>query len=211
MAKLEQLIKADYWRKGANKLPDIYAARRQLAKAANQRMVRLEQTKSGISGESYAFGAYDIAQSYLQSIGRKSAKAKGLRFSETIDRTKSYEEVRQEVTALQAFLSSKSSRVGEQKKFEKARIKTFKGKGISEAVAASKEFYDFLNSKSFESISSRFDSDKIIELFDTQRERKMPAEKIKEIIDDFLLSQNGKKGLKDLIKKFNAVKVKRKP
>ena len=58
-------------------LEELQRVRRQLAKVMNQRMVRLEQNKSPITGESYTFGAYDIMRDYLGAKDRN-------RFSEVL-------------------------------------------------------------------------------------------------------------------------------
>ena len=80
----------------------FYKDLRQLAKQANQRMVRLE--KAGIKSP-----AYEAAQAKLEMIGRSSKTAQGRRFSETGKAT--YNEYEQIKKILEEFIGQKTSTV----------------------------------------------------------------------------------------------------
>lgn len=145
---------------------ELQEVRRRLAKTANQRLVRLERAKSEVTGESYAsFGAADIAYEYLDRQGRN-------RFSEQLEfydsKSQDSLSIRREIATLQSFISAKSSSVAGQKEIEAKRLKTFSGKGI--AHASNKEFYAFLNSDTFKNYSKMFDSETVIELYDSAME-----------------------------------------
>lgn len=142
-----------------NNTEELYKLRRKLAKRANQRLLRLERGTSKITGEKLSYGAYDIAQSYLKATGRTSG-----RFSEVLspkDMSDGY--VAREVMELQKFLSMKSSTVKGMREIEKKRVEAFESKGISKEMAEDPEFYKFLNSQTYELMSSLVDSDKIID------------------------------------------------
>lgn len=180
---------------------DLEALRRQLAKAANQRMVRLENTASPVTGEKYTFGAYDIAKEYLEKQGRN-------RFAETKKQlTKSDYQLKKEISEIQNFLRSKSSTVGGMHQIEKKRIQQFKDKGIS--AASNKDFYDFLNSKSYEKLNEAWNSDDIIDIYDRGYREGLSASEIQKQFDDFMYS-NTKKTKKNLIKAINAKVLKKK-
>lgn len=138
--------------------------RRALAKQANQRMVRLERGRSKITGESFAeFGAIIDAKDYLERQGRR-------RFAEQLKFTNDVQQLRREITILQGFLSRKSSTVKGMNEIERKRLRAFEEKGL--IFANTKEFFDFLNSQTFNSlVASGFSSETIIEAWDNARER----------------------------------------
>ena len=80
----------------------FYADLRQLAKQANQRMVRLEQ--AGIKSP-----AYESVQAKLEMLGKRTGTDRGRRFSETGKAT--YNEYQQIKKVLQEFVGQKTSRV----------------------------------------------------------------------------------------------------
>ena len=80
----------------------FYKDLKQLAKQANQRMVRLE--KAGIKSP-----AYEAAQAKLEMLGRSSKTAQGRRFSETGKAT--YNEYEQIKKILEEFIDQKTSTV----------------------------------------------------------------------------------------------------
>lgn len=149
--------------------------RRSLAKRANQRMVRLGRAVSPITGELYSsYGAEVLAQEYLSKQGRT-------RYTESI-KVGDYKQVKQDIYSLQTFLASESSLVGTadpegygQRSIEQRRINTFSsgnwgsGDNISVTFAKNKNFYNFLNSRSFKTLSDLFDSETILELYQTAR------------------------------------------
>lgn len=166
-------------------IDELRALRRQLAKAANQRLVRLENTKSEISGESYTFGAYDIAMQYIEDSGLK-------RFSENInyrpigkDTDTEAERLQGEIDVLQGFLSMKSSRIKGMRDIEAARVETFEGKGIT--FASNKEFYDFLNSETFKHLTSNyiFTSETLVDEFQKAAEAGVSLSDIKDAVESY--------------------------
>ena len=181
---------------------ELQRVRRQLAKVMNQRMVRLEQTKSDITGESYTFGAYDIMSDYLSGKDRN-------RFSEVLkpsNMTKS--DIQKEIRALQGFEEMKSSRVGGMKEIERARIKTFTGgdMNISEEVVRSKDFYDFLNSATYEELTRSFDSETLIEEYSRAAERGATKKQIVKALNDY--SKRSKRvSVKGIQKQLGAIKI----
>lgn len=173
---------------------DVYKVRKQLAKVANQRMLRLERTQSKVTGESYTFGAYTIAQDFLIEQDRH-------RFSESIAKDRSLNAVLKEISVLQKFLTSASSSVGGMHKIEKARIETFESKGIK--FASTKEFYDFLNSASFEYLATHgYDSEQIIEVAKAAMKNKAKKtwKDMEKALDKFRLQQDEEQSLKNMQK-----------
>lgn len=170
---------------------DLRKLRRTLAKRANQRMVRLERATSDITGESFAsFGAIKDVQSYLRGEKRK-------RFSEGAAYTpKGKKALEQEIVVLQNFLRRKTSTVKGQKEIEKKRMETFeaghwgtkwKTQGIANTpikFASTKEFYDFLGSKTFSSlVKGGFTSEQIIEEYNLMRDEENADEVAKAMAD----------------------------
>lgn len=151
--------------------------RRALAKQANQRMVRLERTTSKITGDTYTFGAYDVAQEYLRATGKVGKDGKGARFSERKEAYSDMSELRREISTLQNFLNAPSSTISGMREIEKQRIKTFEEQGIH--FANTKEFYDFANSEEFNELRYSFDSDQVVEIYDEAREKLTHEEIVK--------------------------------
>lgn len=208
---------------------ELQQIRRKLAKQANQRLVRLERTTSKVTGESYAsYGAAELAYEYTQK------KYGGNRFKESLGTIGADDtaRLREEITRLQSFLSSKSSRVKGQKDIEKLRIKTFESGqwGLTEEqkkqgatnrqlkFASNKEFYDFLNSNTFkELVGKGFDSEQLIELYDQalQKEKgdfEKVANRFAEALDDFRegIKEPNLKELNRIVKPTKKQTVKRK-
>ena len=156
---------------------ELAAMRRKLAKRTNQRLVRLERSKSPVTGEAYHAGAYDIAQDYLRQIGRK-----GKRFAETINYTREKNEdgtyyynvyrLKREIMELDTFLHSKTSTISGNKTAEQKRIDTFSGSkfGLDRETVASKSFYDYLQSNSYDYfVMNSFTSEQMMDVFDAYR------------------------------------------
>lgn len=157
---------------------DLLSIRRQLAKRANQRLVRLERGSFKVTGEDFTgYGAYKHAMVHLE------ASKQGTRFKESINYLSDAnpKEIRDEIKRLQTFLHSKTSTVAGHREIEKMRIKTFESGqwGLTEEQKArgemnkplhfsdTKEFYDFLNSKTFEDLKKHaFTSEQLIEIYD---------------------------------------------
>lgn len=153
--RLQQARDFNPYAKGVT-IEELQRIHRQLAKVMNQRMVRLEQAKSPVTGESYTFGAYEKMKDYLDAQGRN-------RFSELKDPHMSAAQLKKEIRVLQGFEESPSSRVAGMKAIEKKRLSTFKDKGLDPSTVSNKDFYDFLNGQTFERLSRIIDSDRIVE------------------------------------------------
>lgn len=175
MAKIEEVINTNYNSK-AYSVKELQQVRRQMAKTANQRMVRLESHKSAVTGEAYTWGAHELAQEYLRNKGRRGRKGQ-LRYNENMTAYKTKAELQAEINELKAFLKARTSRYGEQKKIEKARIEKFEsgkwggapgedGKRRKLKFASNKQFFDFLSSDLFKNLASAFTSEQVVELYD---------------------------------------------
>lgn len=93
---------------------DLQAAVRKAAKAANQRLLRLERADR-------TTGAYKIAQKYFKNTGRN-------RYRERVDKL-TYNELQKEYKALRSFISAKSSTVQGAKEIAYKRYMTAVSKG----------------------------------------------------------------------------------
>lgn len=200
--------------RGSYSKEELLAARRALAKAANQRLVRLETTYSKVTDESYAdFGAAEIVEEYLRTSRKAGSRSKSgkRRFSESPNYLKDDDAaLRIEIYTLQSFLASKSSTVKGQKTAEQKRIDTFESKGIH--FSSNKQFYDFLNSSTFKELKKNFDSEKIVELWDAakmkdRRKSKSITATMQQALDDWKKEESkSKASLKDLARRLG-VKV----
>lgn len=206
-------------------IEELLKVRRQLAKVMNQRMVRLEQNKSPITGESYTFGAYDLMTDYLKDRDRK-------RFNEVLN-PKEYTDdkgkiqiakIKQEIRKLQGFEELKSSRVGGMHEIEAARIATLTSAreedgvisrtALHEDTVTSKDFYDFLNSKTYAEISSAkgMDSDQLVEEYDVAADRGATKEQIVTALNDYVnnLKPRQRVSIKGIQKALGAIEIKKK-
>lgn len=165
----------DYYSKSMPK-EEMMKERRRLAKVVNQRMRRMHEQISPITGERYdEWGSVLYVKDYLEREGREL-------FSENLNHLTEYADLRRELTVLRSFVESGSSTVGQQKRIEKKRVSTFEsgrwggkvdpsgkktGTGVSIKTAKNKEFYDFLNSNLYrDMVNAGFQSEDIIEIFD---------------------------------------------
>lgn len=195
----KHLSKVDVYRT-TQTTADLQRIRRTLARTANERLRALERATSPITGESYAYGAYESAMQFTPK-GRS-------RFSESAaPRNMSRADLQREIVNLQYFINAKTSTVRGQKAAEKKRVETFakgygkSGKRVSEKTAASKSFYDFLKSKAFSDAKKRMDSEDIIEMYDAARETGKPEEAINNIFEAWNKSQGvGRKALEEALK-----------
>lgn len=208
--RLEYARSFDPYAKG-NSLDELLRVRRQLAKVMNQRMVRLENTTSNVTGEAYTFGAYDLMQDYLKKQGRPTKDGRA-RFSEIeIPMTqikemakegKSVEEIEQalirqtqkEIRVLQGFEDLKSSQISGMKDIERQRKATFMSAtdtraALHEEVVSNKDFYDFLNSATYKEIVESFDSETLIEEYDKAASRGATPEQIIGALDKYVSEQ----------------------
>lgn len=93
---------------------ELQTAVRKAAKAANQRLLRLER-------HDQTRGAYQLAQKYFKDTGR-------CRFKERPNKL-TYNELQKEYKALRSFLSAKGSTIQGAMKIDKKRFETAKSKG----------------------------------------------------------------------------------
>lgn len=165
---------------GSVETKELAEVRQKMARLVNQRMRAIEKAKSKVTGESLNFGAIDKLRLYLSYRNKK-------RFSERlippdVDTRGMRERLRKEINIMQAFLKSKSSTITGLRNIEKRRIETFKNRGIK--FANTKEFYDFLNSSTYQEFrQSGFTSEQIVDLYDEMRESKSDNEVNEEIQD----------------------------
>ena len=193
-------------------IDDLRKIRRQLAKVMNQRMVRLENAKSPVTGEGYTFGSYDKMQDYLTAQGKAPIKGTDIRrFTETLDPGMSRRQLQKEIRALQGFEEQVSSRVAGMKQIERQRIKTMSEAGLDPNTARSKDFYDFLNSKTYEELLKSFTSEDIIEEYDRKaRKEKTSGEEIAESFRNYLENETGRISLKGLRKSLGTTTIRKK-
>lgn len=173
-------------------IEEIQRVRRQLAKVMNQRMVRLEQNKSPITGEPYTFGAYDLMRDYLKKKDRN-------RFSEVLKpKDMSKRDLQKEIRELQGFEELKSSRISGMHQIEKLRKETLTSdvvvdgqivrRALSEETVSNKDFYDFLNSKTYSELVEKIDSDKIVETFDRASTEGATKDQIVSALNEYIKS-----------------------
>lgn len=185
---------------------ELQAVRRTLAKRANQRIVRAERAVSKISGKSYGdIGATAIVKEELRNQGRR-------RFTETLDAGgKNMNQLRHEINVLQSFLNSKSSTVKGLRAIENARVRTFQsgawtgGTKLSDVVKT-KEFYDFLNSQAFATLSESLSSGEAIKLYDQYDKVVASREQLNKAFEEYSETKN--QTYKGLIQKLNAISLK---
>lgn len=174
--------------------------RQKLARLVNKRMANISKTKSAITGEEFSeIGIMPITQEYLDIKGQD-------RFSTKLNVNLSYHDLRREIVVLENFLNAKSGTVNGIRSIEKQRISTFKSKGIGD-FSTTKEFYDFLNSETFANLTNKYDSDKVVEMFELAHEK--GVEDVDKVIDALEQHNNATKvGLKDMIKAINDIDIK---
>lgn len=162
--KNPEYLSVDPYRDGLS-ASELEKVRVTLAKRANQRLVRLERSQSGVTGESYSeYGAAQLAYEYLRTTN-KSGK---LRYRESPMANGDINQIRRDIVSMQTFLASESSTLRGQKAIERKRINTFEKKGIH--FANNKEFYEFMNSQTFKGlVAAGFSSEQIIEMYDEAR------------------------------------------
>ena len=124
---------------------------RQLAKRANQRLVRLER-----AGQTqYAYG---IAKKYLQDIGRN-------RFAETEKRIKnlSRSQLSSEINAAIEFLTAKTSTLSGIKAVQKSAVDRLRAMGYN---IDNGDFFAFLKSDEYKAALRKITSDEIMRQLD---------------------------------------------
>lgn len=197
-------------------LSELQQLRKKLAKRANQRILRLERSKSKITGEKFnTFGAVIDIYHYL---GERT------RFREQYNAISDINSIRREITVLQGFLGRKTSLVSGIREIERKRINTFesgkwgykyKKTGVLNKplhFSSTKEFYDFLNSETFRGLlSSGFTSEQLIDIYDSARVRlntedDIVANEMSKALDEY--RSKGNASLKDLKNRLNSITIK---
>lgn len=146
-----------------------------LAKRANQRMRELEK-KQRKTGQNTTYGAYRKAQ---LALGAKEGEPPK-RFKEHItwaDTTHGVHEFERMFLNVQEFLGAKTSTLTGLQEIKTKREQTWKNKGIK--FDTDEDFYNFLNSDLFKSLSEQFDSDTIVEIFDQMKENRTSEDTVK--------------------------------
>lgn len=172
MARRDQALTADVY---GNKYStaQLQEIRRKLAKRANNSLRDLARNSSPITGEVYnSYGAAVDALDYLKARNRRY-------FSESLTLTENRTVLKAEIQRLQYFLTRPSHTVKGQREIEQKRIETFEKKGIH--FASSKEFYQFLNSGTFQSLRKlQYSSEQLIEDYERAREQGMTNDQVME-------------------------------
>lgn len=122
MSKIKEKTWADYVLSNFSRATraDLQAAVRKAAKAANQRLLRLERADR-------TTGAYKIAQKYFNDTGRRRYKERPEKLT--------YNELQKEYKALRSFISAKSSTVQGAMEISKKRYETARSKGYGGTFA----------------------------------------------------------------------------
>lgn len=172
MTRRDQALTADVY---GNKYStaQLQEIRRKLAKRANNSLRDLARNSSPITGEVYnSYGAAVDALDYLKARNRRY-------FSESLTLTENRTVLKAEIQRLQYFLTRPSHTVKGQREIEQKRIETFEKKGIH--FASSKEFYQFLNSGTFQSLRKlQYSSEQLIEDYERAREQGMTNDQVME-------------------------------
>lgn len=116
-----------------------------LAKRANSRLYRIDKNNIG-------YTAYNIAQQYLNTTGRKY-------FSGTPG---DMADMKVEARAIQRFLNSQTSTLTGITGINAQRLETFREKGIDIKPSQETSFIDFISSELFKALAMMVDSDTII-------------------------------------------------
>lgn len=181
MARRDRALTADVYGNQYS-TAQLQEIRRKLAKRANNSLRDLARNSSPITGEVYnSYGAAVDALDYLKARNRRY-------FSESLTLTENRTVLKAEIQRLQYFLTRPSHTVKGQREIEQKRIATFEKKGIH--FASSKEFYQFLNSSTFQSLRKlQYSSEQLIEDYERAREQGMThdqaMEKLSNALDAF--------------------------
>lgn len=116
MSKLKEKTWADYELKNFSRATriELQSAVRKAAKAANQRLLRLER-------HNQTRGAYQLAQRFFKDTGRRRYKERPANLT--------YNELQKEYKALRSFLSAKGSTIQGAMEIDKKRFETARAKG----------------------------------------------------------------------------------
>lgn len=178
MAKKDFALTADVYGNQYS-TAQLQEIRRKLAKRANNSLRDLSRNSSPITGEVYnSYGAAVDALDYLKARNRRY-------FSESLTLTENRTVLKAEIQRLQYFLTRPSHTVKGQREIEQKRIETFEKKGIH--FASSKEFYQFLNSGTFQSLRKlQYSSEQLIEDYERAREQGMTNDQVMEKLSNAL-------------------------
>lgn len=178
MARRDQALTADVYGNQYS-TAQLQEIRRKLAKRANNSLRDLARNSSPITGEVYnSYGAAVDALDYLKARNRRY-------FSESLTLTENRTVLKAEIQRLQYFLTRPSHTVKGQREIEQKRIETFEKKGIH--FASTKEFYQFLNSGTFQSLRKlQYSSEQLIEDYERAREQDMTNDQVMEKLSNAL-------------------------
>lgn len=178
MARRDQALTADVYGNQYS-TAQLQEIRIKLAKRANNSLRELSRNSSPITGEVYnSYGAAVDALDYLKARNRRY-------FSESLTLTENRTVLKAEIQRLQYFLTRPSHTVKGQREIEQKRIETFEKKGIH--FASSKEFYQFLNSGTFQSLRKlQYSSEQLIEDYERAREQGMTNDQVMEKLSNAL-------------------------
>lgn len=178
MARRDQALTADVYGNQYS-TAQLQEIRRKLAKRANNSLRDLARNSSPITGEVYnSYGAAVDALDYLKARNRRY-------FSESLTLTENRTVLKAEIQRLQYFLTRPSHTVKGQREIEQKRIETFEKKGIH--FASNKEFYQFLNSNTFQSLRKlQYSSEQLIEDYERAREQGMTNDQVMEKLSNAL-------------------------
>lgn len=142
-------------------IEDLRKLRKSLAKRANERLRQLER-------KGYERNAYTMAQRYISKTRGENVK----RFNEGLMKSANLERLRSDLEELQAFLNAETSTIKGIKVLEKRRVEFFRNRRDLQSgkeslvISNEKEFWDFISSEEFKSVSKYASSDKLLELYD---------------------------------------------
>lgn len=178
MARRDQALTADVYGNQYS-TAQLQEIRRKLAKRANNSLRDLARNSSPITGEVYnSYGAAVDALDYLKARNRRY-------FSESLTLTENRTVLKAEIQRLQYFLTRPSHTVRGQREIEQKRIETFEKKGIH--FASGKEFYQFLNSATFQSLhKAQYSSEQLVEDYERAREKGLTHEQAMERLESAL-------------------------
>lgn len=178
MARRDSALTADVYGNQYS-TAQLQEIRHKLAKRANYSLRDLARNSSPITGEVYnSYGAAVDALDYLKARNRRY-------FSESLTLTENRTVLKAEIQRLQYFLTRPSHTVKGQRKIEQKRIETFEKKGIH--FANSKEFYQFLNSSTFQSLRKlQYSSEQLIEDYERAREQGTTNDQVMEKLSNAL-------------------------
>ena len=163
---------------------EVERLRVQLAKRANQRLVRLERRKASTGEYLSELGIAQYAYSQIKQIRHiESTKSGKLRFRESP--VKDVTSARQELFALQSFLGQETSKAGTAARYVSKTEKTLREAGIN--ASKNKSFYNFLNSAAFSALKEKLSSDDIVEIYEkAYSEGGLSHKKIQQILAQYV-------------------------